>query len=174
MGIDHEEASRYFGIGEGPDQTGSTPVQQQEKIWHNYLLEKKSVNELTTEFTKVLTAQLAEESHSCCVTVVDPRNRPMYSHIDRDTYVLMGPSHTFRGLKSLNVTCISVDLGVTLVDYLIVYYFYYFYLSSRLSLLSSFLLFLLLFLLITIKSLSLLAIHRFLKLCRCRLTSRFS
>ena len=36
MGIDHEEASRYFGIGEGPDQTGITPVQQQEKIWHNY------------------------------------------------------------------------------------------------------------------------------------------
>ena len=63
MGIDHEEASRYFGIGEGPDQTGITPVQQQEKIWHHYLLEKKSVNELTTEFTKVLTNQLAEELH---------------------------------------------------------------------------------------------------------------
>lgn len=61
LGIDHKEALRYFGIGEGPDHTGITPVQQQENVWHNYLLEKKSVNELTTEFTRVLRDQLAEE-----------------------------------------------------------------------------------------------------------------
>lgn len=64
LDVDHKEALRYFGIGEGPDQTGFTPVQQQEKIWHNYLLEKKSVNELTSEFTRLLTDQFAGELHS--------------------------------------------------------------------------------------------------------------
>ena len=61
LGIEHREAVRYNGFGEGPDHTGTTPAQQQEKMHHNYLLEKKSVNELTAEFTRVLRDQLAEE-----------------------------------------------------------------------------------------------------------------
>ena len=104
--------------------------------------------------------------------LVDPRSRPMYSHIDRDTYVLMEPSHTFHGPKSLNMTCISVDLVVTLVDYLIIYYFYYFYLSPCLLFLSPRLLSLLLSLSATIKLLPLLAIHCFAELRRWRLVSR--
>ena len=59
LGIDHKEGVRYFGVGEGPDHTGITPAQQQEKVWHEYLLEKKSVNELTAQFTRVLRDQLA-------------------------------------------------------------------------------------------------------------------
>lgn len=59
LGINHKEGVRHFGIGEGPDHTGITPAQQQEKVWHEYLLEKKSVNELTTQFTRVLRDQLA-------------------------------------------------------------------------------------------------------------------
>ena len=61
LGIDHRESMKYFGFGEGPDQTGTTPVQQQERVNHNYLLEKKSVNELTAGFTQVLRDKLAEE-----------------------------------------------------------------------------------------------------------------
>lgn len=64
LGIDQKEGLRYFGVGEGPDHTGITPVQQLEKVWHNYLLEKKSVNELTTEFTKVLRDQLVGDLKS--------------------------------------------------------------------------------------------------------------
>ena len=93
--------------------------------------------------------------------LVDPRSRPIYSHIDRDTYILIGPSHTFHGPKSLSVTCISVDLVIILVNYLIVYYFYYFYLPPRLSFLSPLLLSLPLFLSTTIKLLPLLVIHYF-------------
>ena len=91
--------------------------------------------------------------------LVDPRSRSMYSHIDRDTYILIGPSHTFHEPKSLSVTCISIDLVVILIDYLIIYYFYYFYLLLRLPFLLSFLLFLLLFLLVTTKLLPLLIIY---------------
>lgn len=64
LGVDHKEGLRYFGVGEGPDHTGITPIQQQEKVWQNYLLEKKSVNELTANFTRVLRDQLAGESNS--------------------------------------------------------------------------------------------------------------
>ena len=61
FGVDRREGMRFYGVGEGPDHTGITPVQQQEKVNHNYLLEKKSVNELTAEFTRVLRGRLAEE-----------------------------------------------------------------------------------------------------------------
>ncbi|KAL9069046.1 MAG: hypothetical protein Q9161_005804 [Pseudevernia consocians] len=61
LGIDHDEGVRYFGVGEGPDHTGIAPVQQLEKVWHDYLLEKKSVNELTTKFTRLLRDQLAQK-----------------------------------------------------------------------------------------------------------------
>ena len=61
LGVDHSESIRYSGIGEGPDHTGTTPVQQQENIHHKYFLEKKSVNELTAAFTRVLRDQLEEE-----------------------------------------------------------------------------------------------------------------
>ena len=61
LGIDHSEAIKYHGVSEGPDHTGTTPAQQQERMHHNYLLEKKSVNELTAAFTRVLKDQLAEE-----------------------------------------------------------------------------------------------------------------
>ena len=64
LGIEHKQATRYFGIGEGPDHTGVTPVQQQERINHNFLMEKNSVNELTAEFTRVLRNQLAGEMKS--------------------------------------------------------------------------------------------------------------
>lgn len=62
LGIDHKEGLRYFGIGEGPDHTGVTPVQQQENINHHYLLEKKAVNGLTAEFMRVLSEQTTRES----------------------------------------------------------------------------------------------------------------
>ena len=62
LGIHHDEALRFFGIGEGPDHTGFTPVQQQERINHSYLLEKKSVNELTGGFTTVFQRQLSAEN----------------------------------------------------------------------------------------------------------------
>lgn len=58
LGIDHKEGLRFFGIGEGPDHTGITPAQQLENIDHNYLLGKKSVNELTAEFVRVLRDQV--------------------------------------------------------------------------------------------------------------------
>ncbi|KAL8825915.1 MAG: hypothetical protein Q9191_004117, partial [Dirinaria sp. TL-2023a] len=61
LGVEHNEALRFFGIGEGPDHTGMTPVQQQERINHNYLLEKKSVDELTSRFTRVLREQLSAQ-----------------------------------------------------------------------------------------------------------------
>ena len=61
LGIDHIDALRYNGFGEGPDHTGSTPLQQQDRIHHNYMLEKMAVNELTAEFTRVLKDQLAGE-----------------------------------------------------------------------------------------------------------------
>ena len=61
LGIEYKEAVKYFGINEAADESGLTPVQQQEWVNHNYLLEKKSVNELTAEFTRVLQEQLAAE-----------------------------------------------------------------------------------------------------------------
>ena len=64
LGVEHQEALKYYGLGEGPDHTGMTPIQQQEKVNHNYLLEKNSVNELTAGFIRVLKAQLAEEMKS--------------------------------------------------------------------------------------------------------------
>ena len=58
FGNDKTEAMKYFGFGEGPDDTGITPLQQQENINHRYVLETKAVNALTAEFTKVLAKQL--------------------------------------------------------------------------------------------------------------------
>ncbi|KAK4690336.1 hypothetical protein P7C71_g6432, partial [Lecanoromycetidae sp. Uapishka_2] len=61
FGIDRDETMKYFGIGEGPDHTGFTPVQQQESVNHHYLLEKKAVNELTAELMRVLRDQVTRE-----------------------------------------------------------------------------------------------------------------
>lgn len=61
LGIEHNEALRYYGVGEGPDHTGLTPVQQQEHTNHNYLLERRSVNELTAGFTRKLRDHLSAE-----------------------------------------------------------------------------------------------------------------
>ncbi|KAK3169358.1 hypothetical protein OEA41_008741 [Lepraria neglecta] len=61
LGIDCKEGLRFFGIGEGPDHTGITPAQQLENIDHNYLLGKKSVNELTAEFVRVLRDQVTSK-----------------------------------------------------------------------------------------------------------------
>lgn len=71
LGVDYAEGERYFGVGEGPDHTGITPVQQQERVHHNYLLEKKSVNELTAGFTRVLRDQLTNELESLDGTKVE-------------------------------------------------------------------------------------------------------
>lgn len=64
LGVEMKEAQKYFGMGEGPDHTGKTPVQQAEEMNHKYLLERKSVNELTAGFTRVLRDQLLAELHS--------------------------------------------------------------------------------------------------------------
>ena len=61
LGMDRSEANRFHGLGEGPDHTGLTPVQQQESMYHNFMLEKRSVNELTAEFVRVLKSQFAGE-----------------------------------------------------------------------------------------------------------------
>ena len=61
LGLDRKEGLRIFGVGEGPDHTGITPAQQQEELWLRYLLEKKNVNELIANFTRVLRDQLAGE-----------------------------------------------------------------------------------------------------------------
>ena len=61
LGVDHKEGLRYFGLGEGADHTGVTPVAQQEHMNHKYLLERKGVNELTAEFTRVLVDEVASE-----------------------------------------------------------------------------------------------------------------
>lgn len=58
LGIDHEDGLKYYGLGEGPDHTGLTPIQQQENVFHHYMMEKKAVNELTAEFMRVLSDQL--------------------------------------------------------------------------------------------------------------------
>ena len=61
LGIHGNDTTRYYGYGEGPDHTGLTPAQQQEHVYHNFMMEKKSVNELTAEFVRVLKDQLAGE-----------------------------------------------------------------------------------------------------------------
>lgn len=63
FGMERKEATRFFGLGEGPDHTGMTPVQQQERM-NTYLLDKKSVDELTAGFTRVLQEQLSVEELS--------------------------------------------------------------------------------------------------------------
>lgn len=62
FGLDLKECLRYFGIGEGPDHTGVTPVQQQDNFHHHYMLEKKAVNELTANFMRVLNDQITHAS----------------------------------------------------------------------------------------------------------------
>lgn len=59
FGLDRKESLRYFGVGEGPDHTGVTPVLQLEHLFHRYLLEKKAVNGLTANFMRVLNDQIA-------------------------------------------------------------------------------------------------------------------
>ena len=61
FGVEYKEAVKFFGLKEAADESGLTPVQQQERVNHNYLLEKKSVNELTAKFMLVLHEQLAAE-----------------------------------------------------------------------------------------------------------------
>ena len=61
FGLEHNEAVKFFGFKEGADDYGVTPGQQRERVNHKYMLEKKSVNELTAEFTGVLREQLAAE-----------------------------------------------------------------------------------------------------------------
>lgn len=63
FGLDRKECLRFFGVGEGPDHTGATPVIQQEHLHHRYLLEKKAVNGLTANFMRVLNDQIACEPH---------------------------------------------------------------------------------------------------------------
>ncbi|KFY65558.1 hypothetical protein V496_02501 [Pseudogymnoascus sp. VKM F-4515 (FW-2607)] len=52
MGIDPKQAKKYYGLGEPPNEHGLTPVQEQEKINHEYLLRTEGVNELTAEFAQ--------------------------------------------------------------------------------------------------------------------------
>ena len=61
LGIGHDEAIKYFGLGEGADKTGLTPVQQQERINLKYLLETGNVNELTEQFVKELGKSLGTQ-----------------------------------------------------------------------------------------------------------------
>ena len=61
LGIERDEALRYFGFGETADETGLTPVQQHERIYIKYLLERDGVDELTAQFVKILRELLDRE-----------------------------------------------------------------------------------------------------------------
>ncbi|OCK85342.1 cytochrome P450 [Lepidopterella palustris CBS 459.81] len=61
MGIKRREALRYYALKEGADDTGLTPLQQQERINDQYLLKTSAVDEMTSKFTEVLRAELETE-----------------------------------------------------------------------------------------------------------------
>ena len=64
LGVDTLEAKKFFGFGESSSESGIPNVQLLEKWNHNYLLERRSVDELTMKFVEVLKAQLASDSKS--------------------------------------------------------------------------------------------------------------
>jgi cytochrome P450 len=61
MGVDPIQAKQYHGVGEPPNEHGVTPLQEQERINHEYLLRTEGVSELTAEFARSLKQKLDVE-----------------------------------------------------------------------------------------------------------------
>ena len=62
LGVTRRDVQLYYGFGEPADAvTGLTPLQQLEKMNHEFLLRSERVNELTAEFTRVLAELVAAE-----------------------------------------------------------------------------------------------------------------
>lgn len=61
FGVERYEVQRFYGVADSPDEKGSTPLQHQENMSHDFLLRADRVHELTAGFTRLMREQLADE-----------------------------------------------------------------------------------------------------------------
>jgi hypothetical protein len=61
LGVSAEETAKFYGTRETPDEKGQTSAWVRENLNHEYMLKTDAVNELTSEFNRVLSDQVADE-----------------------------------------------------------------------------------------------------------------